>query len=248
MSENTPNDLFSPVIKDKPSLPPASLEKVNKGLPFAEKKGELLGTGDWLHRKSSEGAATIGLNDKLVAKIPVGEIKRDPWEWAKTIKRSIDHFAEVSPPTSVIIARVDNEQPKPVIIQTRVEGPVLSDVTFSKLFDLKTLEGIDKILALKREWYKKETAYDFFGQKVSSNFAMLLFSSIPFFSDNVLVNQEGQPTFVDNSLDRGYWDKHSPVEKKMRMALYRLPQAIISAAIGVQKFRESIKKWRVNNS
>lgn len=211
MPERTINDLALGIVFDKKPEPDVDLvAKAARNLPVAVTLNQVFGSGDWSRSKSSGGSVVIGDNDKYVAKVPLGEIERNQMEWAMVMRDSILHFSEVSPKTMVIVATADNDQPKPILIQEKVDGKPLCHSGIRELLRIDTLLGVRKILTFMEDWYSKRNSYDLCGQKVRKNFLGRIAQYIPFFQTiSCLVKTEGYCLWI-MSLIAGYeWKQTS---------------------------------------
>lgn len=112
---------------------------------------ELVGYGDWVRGRSSEGSGVFSTSKNSVLKIPLGVQNSqtlEPIVRAREIMATIGKFSNISPETGCFIARVDeDEPPKVVIFQEKVEGKPACETTINKLLKPKVasqfLEVVD---------------------------------------------------------------------------------------------------------
>lgn len=208
LKERCPNDLFSVsflqnVWLEKQLDPaPELTTQVGENAPLARQDYEVVGSGDWGHDGSSGGSVVLRWGDEHVVKVPLGACVKETFSWAQEKKEMMGAFQAVSPPSMVIVARADNDEPKPVTIQEKINGRPVCETPLSDLFNIETLTGMKRILRKVEGVYLSEGAFDLCGQHFTHKTWLRIFAFLLFFSDNIMVDDTGRVILVDNTPSR----------------------------------------------
>lgn len=198
-----PNDLLRKfaLVGDKGKPPTTSIDQAIAKLPIANAdEPRVLGNGDWGRQRAKHGTVIMRWNEKLVAKAPFGKMYKDPIKWVLQQREVTRMLQEVSPATLVILAQVDTEEPKPVTIQEKVEGQPVGETPISVLFQAQVLRDLLRIIEALYVVYKAKNYGDnLCGQKIEGNkVTQFIISTIPLFSDNIMVTSENRALLTDN--------------------------------------------------
>lgn len=251
MGEKTPNSLLeifglkdSLVEKEKCSKD--RVDRIGENLPLVLQYPEILGSGDWGHTRSSGGTVVLGWGQEHVVKVPLGGLERNPYDWATQQRRMMGFFAGVSAPSIVIIARVDNSLPKPVVVQKRVNGRPACETPLSHLLNPETLVDMGQIVRRVRQVYFNEGVLDLCGQHFSSRTLSRTVGFLPFFSDNIMIETEGGALFTDNTPDCTF-DRtkgKSLTRKAVNMARFAMVESLISFLIFLCRGRDWVERLK----
>ena len=206
-SELAPNDLLRGLpfksLGEKPLPAQHEVDKTVMALPFRLdlKDGNgIIGSGDWSGSISSGHSAVVACGE-VVVKLPIGNLNREPFQLAEERLKVSKLFENISPATMVIVAADGENNPKPVVIQNRINGQPTCETPFKKLLKQTTLLEIRRVFSGAYQIFKETGLGDFAGQRFSSKFACRLLGSHPFWSDNFMISTEGRVSFVDNIPD-----------------------------------------------
>lgn len=248
--QGCPNSLFEhwpfqTALANNPPTP--KLRRMDRNdLPLLKEVGVVtIGTGDWGNSRSSEGSIVLGCG-KYVVKIPLGQYDRDPHAHAKKHAEMIEFFKEVSPPTTVIIARVDHDgTPRPVIIQEKINGKPACKTNFADLLHIHTLEDMKQILKKMRGMHQARRLIDLCGQQFSSRTWARIFDRLPFFSSNIMVQFGGGAVLTDNTFDPiTHYRGESRTKEIIDTAKFIAVETLIDFLIVLQKRRNLLGRLK----
>jgi len=215
--EITPNDFVDGTIGPRILVrkPVRSLEGIHAGkLPFKVDESNQVGVGDWSSGRSENGAVVLGIENKdWVVKLPLGKMKSDTRTCAISMKDTAGRFEDVSPRTHVIIADVDGNGPKPVVLQEKIEGRPLCKTPILEITDTEKLMGIKRIIGRAKEVYCEKGMVDLSGQQYINLWASRAASFLIFLSDNIMTDENGV-YLADNTPD---CEQHRPKAFKSRL-------------------------------
>lgn len=184
----------------KINLTDEAVERFRSKSPFVG-VGRVLGQGDWAASTSEYGSATMVVNDDWVVKSPMGKRVTEvsihdelPWN-----KERVSALKEVSPETSFVVA--DNGYGAQIMtVQKRVKGArPLCDVAVRELLgDEQRVSRILEIADVVLEDSRKAGSYDLSGLHRRGRIVKRLTNTCPIYSDNVLMDKNGEVFLVDN--------------------------------------------------
>ncbi len=207
LSELTPNDLVRKlpfkILGQKPLPPPGAVDKMVVSLPIRPDLKidvQVVGSGDWAGSISSGHSVAVACGD-FVAKIPMGELKREPLQLANERWEVSKLYNDIAPPTMVIVATDEEGRPKPVIFQRRISGKPACETPFKQLLKRDTLMEIKQVYLKAYDIFEKTGLCDFAGQRFSNKTAAKFLALHPFLSDNIMIAEDGKVSLVDNIPD-----------------------------------------------
>jgi len=255
----TPNSIVDKfaagTVFHKSKVDPSSMNILGDKLPLNCNYLNVAGTGDYDQKKSSGGSIVLRYDCDIVAKIPLGNTQDNPLFKARKMMEAIKFFSGVSPKTLAIVAADENGEPKPIVLQKNIDGMAACNTPLSQLMSLDTLMDIKKIVYRMDEWYSNNKTYDLCGQKTSKTRLGRVLSFIPFFSDNIMVDNNGRAWLADNILytKENFISKKKGLGAMKRFAMHLLPKLFINTLIGCRKtydlftFNNFTKKVTSNN-
>ena len=109
-------------------------------------------------------------------------------------------FEGVSPPTLVVMAKVEDDlPPKAIVIQEKIPGLPACETPWARLMQREVLIDFKRILRAARLAYFAEGVYDLCGQKLSEKSLLKkVFACLPFFSDHIIISGN-KASLVDNT-------------------------------------------------
>ncbi len=254
--ERTSNELinkaFPGTVIRKPIPQPEQVRDAVQSLPLQTCLYQgILGTGDYDHSKSTGGSVVLGYEGEVVAKVPLGVVSGDVFKKAKYMQESVRRFSDISPKTMVIIAKADDEDPKPVVLQKTIVGKPLCETSLARVFRMKTLLDIKKIVHNMHDWYWEKGAYDLCGQKVSSSILGKILHFLPNLSDNIMISESGQAFLTDNILVSEV-KVDTPVRKYKdflrKQILHRIPIIMIDTLIFARKVYSFFRRENMSDT
>lgn len=219
-TEITPRQILkmTGLYREKPTPDVASLSKSIDTLPVFDRSSlEVVGTGDYSYSNSTKGSVVLS-NDKLkvVFKLQLGSLKNTNTtqdvnqtnQPELAISQAVEMKGKVKlhdkhVPTDFFIANIDG-QTKIVTVQKK-SGQPICDKT---LFELTSPDLLSKSNKIMKQILFLKSNYgfdDFVGLSISDPSILIqklisyLIYNTPWFSDNIMVNQEHQIEITDNT-------------------------------------------------
>lgn len=253
--EMTPNGLLEKVasgtIKPKEKKDSDIYSSIASNIPIAGMYSGIEGTGDYDCRRSSHGSFSYSFDTKVVGKVPIGDYKNNAIEFGKSVMPSIKYFKDIAPETMIIIAKVDNEIPKPVVVQRLIKGKPICETSLKNIFSLDTLTSVLKIVKSMDNWFDIHKTYDLCGQKPAKTRLGILATYIPFLSDNIMVDTWGHAWLIDNILVTEEMNIPSKIKIAKfikRKILHLIPELVVKSVIVAKKVDIFVSKFfRVTN-
>lgn len=245
--ERTPNELVNTlsrntvINKTRPDM--ETVGDAVKNLPISASEYEgVVGVGDYNRSRSSEGSCVLGYKDSVVVKISLGTHDDNTFEKAKNMMLSVKQFTEVAPATLVMIAKVDGNIVKPIIVQKRIDGRPVCDTPINRLFSLKALYGMREVARHMDDWYIKSGCHDLCGQQTKRSFLGKVAQFIPLLSDNIMIDTNNKVYLTDNVSDVTVPDKKGVQKFIPRKLLNRFPVLFLNTLIVGKKIYNLLTK------
>ncbi len=195
------------IIGEKPPVDDGAALLATQSLPIHHGKPaqtHLLGTGDMDRLRSSGGSVCVRDGD-IVAKFPLGEPTDDsqtPFERVRHLADLAAAYEEISPPTMVILAKINNSGPPvPVIIQAYREGKSVADVPFIDILQGPVVGSLRVIQGKIDTVFRNTGVLDLSGLPFTHTLWWIIFGGTLPFSDNVIVTPANKALLVDNTPD-----------------------------------------------
>lgn len=200
--ETSPNSMMralSVKVIPKRSYDEVLLKEELRLMPVVKDDWNVVGCGDWGRGRSGGGSVVLG-NGENVIKMHLGEIMgRRPLIWAAQKDKISKMFADVSPPTLVMV--VDgSDGPKPAIVQKQIIGNPIYKASLKEIWAPEVTGDLAKIVKLMRLALKEDIFPDISGLRLKSGHRIIdkLLVLCPIFSDNIMVDRNNRIWLVDN--------------------------------------------------
>ena len=245
----TPREVLDKLglITEKPPLNTERVKDAIDNLPIsdmAKTSLELTGSGDWGLLNSEEGSIVLAGNsgmprNKFVLKFPLGRLKKltPPLENGKQKLKKVKSFRDISPPTECFIARIDDPSlhPKVIIFQKKVDGIPICDAPINRLLKRNPSKQLIVIANQIIQEFSKKNLLDLIGLRLEfknriDRFLVRLIYGIPWFSDNIMIDNNDNVYLTDNTPEDNNHSSPNPVKKQINIARLRLSGFLINIA------------------